>query len=87
MKLVPEVTVRTEYRCTDCGVLFDAWPVDGDSCCELEAAGTMLTVAEVAERLRVSESTVRNWTRDGLLKSVRLGDTLRIPLQSMPGGK
>lgn len=35
----------------------------------------MLTVAEVATRLKVREEAVRRWLRDGQLKGVRLGGT------------
>ena len=35
----------------------------------------MLTVREVAERLRVPEQTVRRWLRDGRLRGARLGGT------------
>jgi excisionase family DNA binding protein len=34
-----------------------------------------LTVSEVAERLRVSEFTVRNWLRAGKLRGYRPGGT------------
>ena len=34
-----------------------------------------LTVAEIADRLRVSEFTVRNWLRAGKLKGTRPGGT------------
>ena len=33
----------------------------------------LLTVAEVAESLKVKEKTVREWTRKGYLPSIRLG--------------
>ncbi len=42
----------------------------------------MLTVAEVAERLRVHQQTVREWLRLGKIKGARLGGTKmgwRIP--------
>jgi len=42
----------------------------------------MLTVPEVAERLRLNPETVRVWLRQGKLKGVRLGGTkagYRIP--------
>jgi excisionase family DNA binding protein len=32
----------------------------------------LLTVAEVAERLRVTPSTVSLWARDGLIRAIRL---------------
>ena len=37
-----------------------------------------MTVGEVAEKLRVSEKTVRNWIRDGRLVAVRVGRQYRI---------
>jgi excisionase family DNA binding protein len=42
----------------------------------------MLTVREVAERLRASEKTVRRWLKEGKLRGVRPGGTRlgwRIP--------
>ncbi len=33
----------------------------------------LLTVREVAQRLKVTEQTVRHWIRDGKLKGARLG--------------
>ena len=42
----------------------------------------MLTVTEVAERLRVHPETVRIWLRQGKIKGTRLGGTkagYRIP--------
>jgi len=42
----------------------------------------MYTVAEVAERLRLHQQTVRDWLRSGKLKGIRLGGTKagwRIP--------
>jgi excisionase family DNA binding protein len=35
--------------------------------------GRLLTVAEVAERLRTHPETVRRWMREGKLRGVRLG--------------
>lgn len=32
-----------------------------------------MTIRMVAERLRVSDRTVRNWIRDGALRAVRVG--------------
>jgi excisionase family DNA binding protein len=37
-----------------------------------------LTVAEVAERLRVTERTVRNWISKGYLVAYRLDGVVRI---------
>ena len=39
------------------------------------AGEEMLTVADVAERLKVPPATVRRWLRDGRLRGVRLGGT------------
>ena len=42
----------------------------------------VLTVPEVAERLRINEETVRRWLRTGKIRGVRLGGTragYRIP--------
>lgn len=43
----------------------------------------MYTVAEVADRLRLHQQTIREWLRLGKLKGVRLGGTKagwRIPI-------
>lgn len=37
-----------------------------------------LTVAEVADRLRVSERSVRRWVKEGSLRVHRLGRAIRI---------
>jgi excisionase family DNA binding protein len=37
-----------------------------------------LTVAEVAEKLRVSQATIRNWLHEGRLAHVRIGRRVRI---------
>ena len=42
----------------------------------------VLTVPEVADRLRINEETVRRWLRTGKIQGVRLGGTragYRIP--------
>jgi excisionase family DNA binding protein len=39
-------------------------------------ASQLLTAAEVADELRVTERTVRRWSRAGLLEPVRLGGRL-----------
>ena len=36
------------------------------------------TVQEVADRLRVSEATVRHWIKDGALRAIDLGKAWRI---------
>lgn len=38
-------------------------------------ADKLLTVPEVAERVRVSEATVRDWLRHGRLPGIRPGGT------------
>lgn len=47
--------------------------------------GPMLTVHEVAERLRVKEETVRRWLRAGELHGVYLSDAAgwRIPAEDL----
>jgi excisionase family DNA binding protein len=39
---------------------------------------SFLTVAEVAERLRLNQQTVRNWIDQGSLRAVRVGRRVRI---------
>ena len=41
----------------------------------MASAERLLTVDEVAERLRVAPETVRRWLRAGRLKGTRLGGT------------
>lgn len=41
--------------------------------------GRCLTVEEAAEWLRVDKRTVQNYIRDGKLKVIRIGQTVRIP--------
>lgn len=36
------------------------------------------TVREVADRLKVSEATVRGWIRDGALRAIEIGKGWRI---------
>ena len=46
------------------------------------ASEHQLTVPETAERLRITEETVRRWLRSGKIRGVRLGGTkagYRIP--------
>lgn len=38
----------------------------------------MLTIHEVAELLKVKESTVRTWINDGSLRAVKLGRDWRV---------
>jgi len=39
----------------------------------------LLTATEVADRLRVSRSTISRWLRDGVLVGVKIGGVLRFP--------
>ncbi len=43
----------------------------------------MLTVAEVAALLRVSEKSVREWVKSGRLPAIRIGKVIRIPRSSV----
>lgn len=38
----------------------------------------LLSITEVAELLKVSDRTVRNWIQDGTLKAYRFGNVYRI---------
>jgi len=44
---------------------------------------TFLTVAEVAEMLRVSRMTVYRWIHAGELPAVRFGRSFRVPQQAV----
>lgn len=48
--------------------------------CQQEVA-TMLTVSEIAQRLKVSPETIRRWLRSGQLHGVHLSDRAgwRVP--------
>ena len=39
----------------------------------------LLTCPELASALRVEDSTVYRWARDGVIKSVRVGGIVRVP--------
>lgn len=43
------------------------------------AIPALLTVAEVASTLRVSDETIRRRVADGSLRGVRLGGIIRVP--------
>jgi excisionase family DNA binding protein len=43
-----------------------------------ESDETYLTVAEVAETLKLNQQTVRNWIDQGLLPALRVGRRVRI---------
>ncbi len=42
-----------------------------------------LTTHEIAELLKVSESTVRSWIHEGELRAVRLGREFRISVKDL----
>ncbi len=44
---------------------------------------TFLTVAEVAEMVRVSRMTVYRWIHNGELPAVRFGRSFRVPQQAV----
>ena len=52
---------------------------------EQRPATSFLTIREVAERLKVSERTVRRWIDQGYLQVIRLGRTVRIDEESLSG--
>jgi excisionase family DNA binding protein len=37
-----------------------------------------LTIGEIADELRVTQPTIRNWIESGLLAAYRFGNTLRV---------
>lgn len=39
----------------------------------------MKTIAEVAEIFGVHYNTIRNWIKNGEIKGVKIGNTIRIP--------
>jgi len=43
----------------------------------------MLTVPEVAEKLRVNPQTAYRWVREGTLPAVRVGGTVRVPTRML----
>jgi excisionase family DNA binding protein len=43
----------------------------------------LLTIAEVADRISVSERTVRRWIDQGDLKSWRRGRIVRVPVAEL----
>lgn len=81
--LVPEVQVEVRYRCDRCGTSYDRLD-DGRGCCEAQvAAPAVLTLPDVAERLQVSTSTVRNWVADGRLPAWRQGSVVRVTEEAL----
>jgi excisionase family DNA binding protein len=52
---------------------------------EQRPATSFLTIREVAERLNVSQRTVRRWIDRGHLHVVKLGRTVRIDEESLNG--
>ncbi len=47
------------------------------------AKETLMTTREVAQRLKVSDSTVRRMARQGRLPAMRVGKLWRFPLQEL----
>jgi excisionase family DNA binding protein len=43
----------------------------------------LLTVREVATALRVQESTICRWARDGSIGALRVNGTVRIPADAL----
>jgi excisionase family DNA binding protein len=43
----------------------------------------LLTVAEVAEELRVTRGTAYRWIRTGSLPAIRIGGTVRVPAKQL----
>ncbi|PLS82839.1 MAG: DNA-binding protein [Chloroflexi bacterium] len=41
------------------------------------------TVAELAERFKVSRQAVYDWIKDGRLKAIKIGNRTRIPLSAI----
>jgi len=83
--LVPEVEVEVRYRCDACGTMYPTLAT-GRGCCEdLAEAPVVLTLAEVADRLQVSVSTVRNWVAEGRLESMRVGSVVRVTESALAG--
>jgi excisionase family DNA binding protein len=52
---------------------------------EPRAATSFLTIREVAERLKVSQRTVRRWIDQGYLQVIKLGRTVRIDEENLSG--
>ena len=48
-----------------------------------EKLPALLTAGEVAQTLKVEASTVYRWARDGVVPSVRVGGTVRIPADAL----
>lgn len=42
------------------------------------AGEELLTVAEIAERLRLNQQTIRNWIERGALPAIRIGRRVRV---------
>ena len=50
-----------------------------------DAVGRLLTVREVADRLRVSRATVYRLVQAGTLSVLRISNSIRIPIESLAG--
>ena len=45
----------------------------------MEQSPRYFTTAELAERWKLHENTVRQWIRDGRLQAIQLGRLFRVP--------
>ena len=52
---------------------------------EARRSPSFLTIREVAERLKVSQRTVRRWINQGYLHVIKLGRTVRIDEEILSG--
>jgi excisionase family DNA binding protein len=48
-----------------------------------ELAGPLLTVGEVAARLRVSRATIYHLVQAGALPALRISNSIRVPLEAL----
>lgn len=76
--MIPQVEVVVTYRCPTCGQVWSELPLGGACCRERDGGGQVLTISQVADRLQVSASTVRNWTTSGRLPTVRVDSVVRV---------
>lgn len=73
------VTIPTViYRCTTCSAVHEVWP-EGPCCAEPDGPdASLLTIAQVAERVQVAKSTVQSWIAKKLLPAVRVDSVVRV---------
>lgn len=86
MKLLP--VIRTAFVCATCGTEFDDYPSPTDQPCCLEPGerherSELLTVSEVAERAKVSSTTVKNWVNRGFLRATRVEKVIRVKVDDL----